>query len=140
MHAGKLGSKAAEDLAKSARERKISFIAAVISSGAVSAFDLAHALSTALALPLVDLSAVDMDRLPKGLVDSKLTTQYQLVLLGRRGNRLFIGGADPTDQEAAERIKFATQLSPEWVIVEYDKLANLMETQGASATDRKSVV
>ena len=135
VSAGKLGSKAAEDLAKSARERKISFIAAVISSGAVSAFDLAHALSTALALPLVDLSAVDMDRLPKGLVDSKLTTQYQLVLLGRRGNRLFIGGADPTDQEAAERIKFATQLSPEWVIVEYDKLARLMETQGASATE-----
>ena len=44
-------------------------------------------------------------------------------MLGKRGNRLFIGGADPTDQEAAERIKFATQLSPEWVIVEHDKLA-----------------
>ena len=135
MSAGKLGSKAAEDLAKSARERKISFIAAVISSGAVSAFDLAHALSNALALPLVDLAAVDMERLPRGLVDSKLTTQYRLVLLGRRGNRLFIGGADPTDQEAAERIKFATQLSPEWVIVEYDKLARLMEAQDASASD-----
>ena len=135
VSAGKLGSKAAEDLAKSARERKISFIGAVIASGAVSAFDLAHALSKALALPLVDLTAVDMERLPKGLVDVKLTTQYRLVLLGRRGNRLFIGGADPTDQEAAERIKFATQLSPEWVIVEYDKLANLMETQGASATE-----
>ena len=39
-------------------------------------------------------------------------------MLGKRGNRLFIGGADPTDQEAVERIKFATQLSPEWVIVE----------------------
>ena len=135
VSAAKLSSKAAEDLAKSARERKISFIAAVISSGAVSAFDLAHALSNALALPLVDLAAVDMERLPRGLVDSKLTTQYRLVLLGRRGNRLFIGGADPTDQEAAERIKFATQLSPEWVIVEYDKLARLMETQDASASD-----
>ena len=135
VSAAKLSSKAAEDLAKSARERKISFIAAVISSGAVSAFDLAHALSNALALPLVDLAAVDMERLPRGLVDSKLTTQYRLVLLGRRGNRLFIGGADPTDQEAAERIKFATQLSPEWVIVEYDKLARLMEAQDASASD-----
>ena len=135
MHAGKLGSKAAEDLAKSARERKISFIGAVIASGAVSAFDLAHTLSTALALPLVDLAAVDLDRLPKGLVDAKLVTQYQLVLLGRRGNRLFIGGADPTDQEAVERIKFATQLSPEWVIVEYDKLARLMETQGNTANE-----
>ena len=135
MHAGKLGSRAAEDLAKSARERKISFIAAVIASGAVSAADLAHTLSASLALPLIDLAAVDIDRLPKGLVDIKLTAQYQLVLLGRRGNRLFIGGADPTDQEAVERIKFATQLSPEWVIVEYDKLARLMEVQGNTANE-----
>ena len=117
VHAGKLGNRAAEDLAKSARERKISFIGAVIASGAVSAFDLAHTLSTSLALPLVDLSAVDLERLPKALVDAKLAAQYQIVLLGKRGNRLFIGGADPTDQEAVERIKFATQLSPEWVIV-----------------------
>ena len=135
MHAGKLSSKAAEDLAKSAKERKISFIGAVIASGAVSAFDLAHTLSTSLALPLLDLSAVDLERLPKGIVEPKLAVQYQLVMLGRRGNRLFIGGADPTDQEAVERIKFATQLSPEWVIVEYDKLARLMESQGASATE-----
>jgi type IV pilus assembly protein PilB len=135
VHAGKLSSKAAEDLAKSARERKISFIGAVIASGAVSPFDLAHTLSTSLALPLVDLSAVDLERLPKGLVDNKLASQYQLVMLGRRGNRLFIGGADPTDQEAVERIKFATQLSPEWVIVEYDKLARIMESQGNTAAE-----
>jgi len=135
VHAGKLSSKAAEDLAKSAKERRISFIGAVIASGAVSAFDLAHTLSTALALPLLDLSAVDLERLPKNVVDPKLAVQYQLVMLGRRGNRLFIGGADPTDQEAVERIKFATQLSPEWVIVEYDKLARLMESQGATATE-----
>ena len=135
MHAGKLSSKAAEDLAKSAKDRKISFIGAVIASGAVSPFDLAHTLSTALALPLLDLSSVDFERLPKGIVDTKLAVQYQLVMLGRRGNRLFIGGADPTDQEAVERIKFATQLAPEWVIVEYDKLARLMESQGATAAE-----
>ena len=135
VHAGKLSSKAAEDLAKSAKERRISFIGAVIASGAVSAFDLAHTLSAALALPLLDLSAVDLERLPKNVVDPKLAVQYQLVMLGRRGNRLFIGGADPTDQEAVERIKFATQLAPEWVIVEYDKLARYMETQGSTATE-----
>jgi type IV pilus assembly protein PilB len=135
VHAGKLSSKAAEDLAKAALERKTSFISAVIASGAVSAIDLAHTLSASLALPLLDLSAVDLERLPKGVIDPKLATQYQVVVLGRRGNRLFIGGANPTDQEAVERIKFATQLSPEWVIVEYDKLARLMETQGTTAAE-----
>ena len=43
-------------------------------------------------------------------IDAKLAAQYQIVVLGKRGNRLFIGGADPTDQEAGERIKFATLL------------------------------
>jgi hypothetical protein len=62
VHAGKLSSKAAEDLAKSAKDRRISFIGAVLASGAVSAVDLAHTLSTALALPLLDLSAVDFER------------------------------------------------------------------------------
>ncbi len=131
VHAGKLSAKAAEDLARSAKERRASFVSAVISAGAVHPADLAHTLSTSLALPLLDLTAVDLTRLPRGIVDPKLALQYQLMVLGKRGNRLFIGAADPTDQEAVERIKFATQLSPEWVIVEYDKLVRLQETQAA---------
>jgi type IV pilus assembly protein PilB len=135
VHAGKLSSKAAEDLAKIAADRKIGFVASVIASGAVSATELAHTLSTTLAVPLVDLNAVDLEKLPKGIVDAKLTQQYHIVPLARRGSRLFIGGADPTDQEASERIKFATQLSPEWVIVEYDKLTRLLEAQNTSANE-----
>ncbi len=56
-------------------------------------------------------------------------------MLGKRGSRLFIGGADPTDQEAVERIKFATQLAPEWVIVEHDKLSKILEGTTASVTE-----
>ena len=133
VHAGRLSAKAAEDLVKSAKERKSSFIASVISAGAVSPTDLAHTLSTALALPLLDLNAIDPQRLPHNLVDTKLALQYQIIVLGKRGNRLFIGGADPTDQEAVERIKFATQLTPEWVIVEHDKLSRILEKASASA-------
>jgi type IV pilus assembly protein PilB len=135
VHAGKLGVKSAEELVKSAKERRVSFVSTVIGNGSVSATELAHTLSSTLALPLLDLNAVDSERLPRNIVDAKLAVQYQIVVLGRRGNRLFIGGADPTNQEAVERIKFATQLSPEWVIVEYDKLSKILEGQGASAND-----
>ncbi|MCW5665866.1 MAG: type IV-A pilus assembly ATPase PilB [Piscinibacter sp.] len=135
VHAGRLNAKTAEELVKSAKEKKASFISSVIGAGAVAPADLAHTLSTALALPLLDLAAVDVQKLPKNVVDIKLAAQYQVVVLGKRGNRLFIGGADPTDQEAVERIKFATQLSPEWVIVEHDKLAKLLEATGASANE-----
>jgi len=135
VHAGKLSTKTAEDLVKTARERRSSFVSAVIGAGALSPADLAHTLSSALALPLLDLNAVDGAKLPRNIIEGKLAAQYQILVLGKRGNRLFIGGADPTDQEAAERIKFATQLSPEWVIVEHDKLAKVLENQGASASE-----
>ncbi len=135
VHAGKLNPKTAEELVRSAREKRASFVASVIGTGSVSAADLAHTLSTALALPLLDLTAIDATKLPKNVIETKLASQYQVVVLGKRGNRLFIGGADPTDQEAAERIKFATQLSPEWVIVEHDKLTKLLETTGASTNE-----
>jgi len=135
VHAGKLNGKAAEALVKQAAERKVSFVSALIAAGSVSAGDLAHTLSGALALPVLDLTSVDAERLPRNVIDAKMVNQYQVVVLGKRGNRLFIGGADPTDQEAVERIKFATQLSPEWVIVEYDKLAKLLSATGTSASD-----
>lgn len=135
VHAGRLNAKTAEELVKSSRDKKVSFISSVIGAGAVAPADLAHTLSSALALPLLDLASVDVQKLPKNVIDGKLALQYQVVVLGKRGNRLFIGGADPTDQEAVERIKFATQLSPEWVIVEHDKLAKLLEATGASAAE-----
>lgn len=135
VHAGKLQAKAAEDLVRQAREKKTSFVNAVIASGQVSPFDLAHTLSSALALPLLDLSAMDPQRMPQNVIDAKLAHQYQVVALARRGSRLFVGGADPTDLEVIERIKFATQLQPEWVIVEHDKLVKMLSQSGASATE-----
>jgi type IV pilus assembly protein PilB len=135
VNAGKISTKTAEDLLKSSRERKASFSSTVVAAGAVSPADLAHTLSAALALPLLDLNSVDLQKIPKNIVDQKTASQYQLLVLGKRGSRLFVATADPTDQEAAERVKFATQLSPEWVIVEQDKLAKLVESQGTSATE-----
>ena len=135
VNAGKLSGRSADDLVRQAKEKKSSFVATVIAAGAITPSDLAHALSSALALPLLDLSTITADRLPRNVIDARMAQQYQVVVLGKRGNRLFIGGADPTDQEAAERIKFATQLAPEWVIVEYDKLSKLLETNGTSAAE-----
>jgi type IV pilus assembly protein PilB len=135
VHAGKLNAKTAEELVRSSKDKRSSFVQSVIESGHVAPGDLAHTLSSALALPLLDLTSIDPQKLPKNVIDGKLAVQYQVVVLGKRGNRVFIGGADPTDQEAAERIKFATQLSPEWVIVEHDKLSKLLEGSGASASE-----
>ncbi|NZD46928.1 type IV-A pilus assembly ATPase PilB [Sphaerotilus sulfidivorans] len=133
--AGKLPSRIAEDLSRVARDQRRSFVSAVVGANALSAYDLACSLSQVLGLPLLDLDAIDINRLPQNLVDARTLSQYQVLVLGRRGSRLFIGGADPTDQEAVDRIKFATQLTPEWVVLEYDKLARIVDAKSTSAGD-----
>ena len=133
--AGKLGQKSAEDIYKKASSGRTSFIAELTGSGAVSAADLAHTMSGAYAAPLVDLDALDSERLPKGLLDSKICHAYRVVVLSKRNNRLTVATADPSDQEAIEKIKFATQLGVDWVIAEYDKLLKLVETTTVTATE-----
>ena len=135
VNAGKMTPRAANDLLKTSRDKRITFTAAALAAGAVKPTELAHTLSGALALPLLDLDAVDTNRLPRNILDAKLAAQYRLIVLGKRGSRLFIGTSDPTDQEASERIKFATQMSPEWVLVEHDKLQKVLESQSGSTSD-----
>ena len=133
--AGQLTQKAAEDIYRKAQLSRTNFIAELIESGSISPAALAHTMSSAFAAPLVDLDAVDATRLPKGLLDSKICLAYKVVVLSKRGNRLIVATADPSDQSAAEKIKFATQLGVEWIIAEFDKLSKLVEKSTASASD-----
>jgi type IV pilus assembly protein PilB len=133
--AGKLGQRSAEDLYKKAQSGRTSFIAELTGSGAVSASDLAHTMSVAFAAPLLDLDAIDLQRLPKGLLDAKICSDYRIVVLSKRNNRLMVATADPADQQAADKIKFATQLGVDWVIAEYDKLSKLVESQSTTANE-----
>jgi type IV pilus assembly protein PilB len=133
--AGKLGQKSAEEIYRKALSGKNSFIAELVGSGAVSAVDLAHTLSAAFAAPLIDLDAIDPQRLPKGLLDGKICLDYRVVVLSKRNNRLMVATADPSDQGAAEKIKFSTQLGVDWVIAEYDKLSKLVTATTTTATE-----
>ncbi|MDB5885127.1 MAG: type pilus assembly ATPase PilB [Polaromonas sp.] len=135
VSAGKLGQKTAEQIFLKAQVSRSSFMAELTGSGAVSAFDLAHIMSTSFAAPLVDMDAVDIQRLPKGLLDSKICVSCRIVVLGKRNNRLIIATADPSDQGVEEKIKFSTQLGVDWVIAEYDKLSRLVDASNATATD-----
>lgn len=132
---GKLEQKFAEDIYRKAKANRSSFIAELTGSGAVSAADLAHTLSLAFAAPLIDLAAVDLNRLPKGLLDNKICQDFRLVVLGKRQNRLIVATADPSDQQATERVKFSTQHNVDWVIAEYDKLLKLVSANTATAAE-----
>ncbi len=129
---GKLTQKSAEDTYKKSQSSKISFIAELTASGVVSAADLAHTVSSVFGAPLLDLNAIDPLRLPRDLLDTKICAAYKVIVLSKRNNRLIVATADPTDQEAAEKIKFSTQMGVDWIIAEYDKLTKLVESTGKS--------
>jgi type IV pilus assembly protein PilB len=112
-------------------------LAEFTSSGAVSVLPILLILISAAYCSSFGGSRqpVDPQRLPKGLLDPKLCNAYRVIPLAKKSNRLIVATADPSDQEAAEKIKFATQLGIEWVIAEYDKLMKLVEAAGTSAAE-----
>jgi len=136
--AGTLDQKTAEMLYGKAQASRKSFVAEMVDSGAVSPITLAHTLCKAFIAPLVDLSALNIEGLPANLLDEKICRDYQLLPLGKRNNVLVIATADPSNREAAEKIKFATQLSVEWVVVEFDKLMKLNATRFTEANEKFS--
>jgi type IV pilus assembly protein PilB len=135
ISAGKLAQKTAEDIYKKSQAGRSSFIAELTGSGAVSATDLAYTVASVFGAPLLDLDAIDPARLPKELLDSKICQSYRVLPLSKRNNRLIVATADPTDQEAAEKIKFTTQMGVDWIIAEYDKLSKLVESSTKSVSE-----
>ena len=133
ISAGKLGQKSAEDTYRKAQANRTSFIAELTGSGAVSASDLAHTMSSSFGAPMLDLHAVNVQRLPRNLLDIKLCQALRVVVLSKRNNRLIVATADPSDQQAAEKIKFATQMGVDWIIAEYDKLTKMVEANATTA-------
>jgi type IV pilus assembly protein PilB len=118
---------------QSAKDRKSSFVTQLIAAGAAKARDIAIAASAEFGVPLYDLDshAVDLDIVK--LVQDKLLQKHRCLPLYRRGKRLFLGVADPTNLHAIDEIKFATGLGIEAVVVEDDKLQKLIDKAAEQA-------
>jgi len=126
---GKLDKATVQKAMKIAQDQRKSLVAELVDSGAMSPLNLAQILAQAFAVPLLDLSSIQLSGLPKKLLDERMCKEYQLLVLGERDHALVIATADPSNQEATEKIKFATQRNVDWVVVEYDKLVLALKAQ-----------
>ncbi|TSE23377.1 putative type II secretion system protein HxcR [Tepidimonas sediminis] len=133
MAQGALTLEQAQQLYAEAQRKRTGFITELIEARAVSPRELAHTMSAAFAAPLIDLEAVDPQRLPQGVLSARTCQQFRIVPLARRGNRLSVATADPSDLQAAEKVKFETQLMVDWIIAEVDKLEQLVQTYTTGA-------
>jgi type IV pilus assembly protein PilB len=130
---GLLSEEQAREAAGHARKARLSLVSHLVQSKTLSARDIAHAAAREFGVPLLDLDAIEPERAVVMLVQERLIRQHQALPLFKRGKRLFVAIADPTNQDALDEIKFHTGLGTDPVLVEEDKLARAMDRALESA-------
>ncbi len=112
---------------QNAKDRRTSFVTQLVASGAAKARDIAIAAASEFGVPLYDLDAQQIDLDTVRLVSDKLLQKHRVLPLYRRGKRLFLAVADPTNLHAIDEIKFQTGMGIEAIVVEDDKLQRMLD-------------
>lgn len=122
-----LDTELASKAAAQAKKDKVPFIQHIVGSGILSARTVARVASEEFGTPVFDLDCLNKETAPAKLVDDKLIRKHQTLPLAKRGNRLFLAVADPTDLHALDEIKFSSGLNTDAILVEADKLKTAIE-------------
>jgi type IV pilus assembly protein PilB len=104
-----------------------SIVTQLVKTGAAHARDIAIAASSEFGVPLFDLDASNLDPETVRLVSEKLLTKHRVLPVFKRGKRLFLAVADPTNLHAIDEIKFQTGMGVEAVVVEDDNLQKAVD-------------
>jgi type IV pilus assembly protein PilB len=99
----------------------------------VNPAQLAAANSIEFGIPLFDVGSLDASQSAIKLVNEDLVRKHNVLPLFRRGNRLFVGIADPTNTQALDEIKFQSNLVVEAILVDEEKIHRTIEQWLASA-------
>jgi type IV pilus assembly protein PilB len=112
---------------QAASEKRTSFVTQLVAAGAATARDIAVAAATEYGVPLFDLNSLAVDLDTVKTVTDKLLAKHRVLPLFKRGKRLFLGVADPTNLHAIDEIKFQTGLAVDAIVVEDDKLQKFLD-------------
>lgn len=118
-----------------AKREHIPFVMHLVNSNLVNAKIAAQIASDEFGTPVFDFAAFNKEYLPKGLVDDKLIEKHHVLPLSKRGNRLYVAVADPTDLHALDDFKFNTGLNTDAILVEADKLKQAIDRHLNAAAD-----
>ena len=117
-----------------AKKQRLPLVAYLVNQNLAESRAIAVAASHEFGVPLLDLDAVEVDLEVIRAVDQKLINKHRVLPLVKRGQRLFLGIADPTNLAAIDDIKFQTSLRIDPVVVEQDKLEERI-TKAIEAVD-----
>lgn len=88
---------------------------------------IAEIASKNFGIPLFDLDSIDSNLMPKDIIKTELMKRHFVVPLYKRGRKLFVATADPTNQSALDEIKFYSGILTQPILVEANKLARLID-------------
>ena len=129
----------AEAMQTQAQTAGVAFVEQLLLGKRMTPQQLAIFAARAFGVPLLDLTAFDLDAINKEFVDVKMAQSRRVLPLHRRGNRLFVATSDPANLQALEEVRFKTNLVVEAVVVEDDKLAaaiaKVVEASGVNLKD-----
>ncbi len=125
---GLLAEDAAAEAFQEALSNKIPFVKHLVETNLVDGKSIAHAAASEFGVPLVDIDALEVDNDTVKLVSRDLIEKHGALPIYKRGNRVFIGVADPTNLQALDEIKFNIGGgTTEAVVVEWNKLSKVIE-------------
>ncbi len=129
----------AEKAFQQALKTRTPFVTHLVENKILESRKIAETASIEFGIPFFDLDALDTEAAPVDLVEEKLLRTHRALPLVKRGNRLFLAVADPTNHQVLDEIKFNTGLASEAVVVEEDKLnrhiEQALEAQDTSMSD-----
>lgn len=123
------------ELTERALNEKTVFIDELLAKRYISAKKLAHFLSSAFHLPLMDLDNYNFANIPREILEGPLMVDKALIPLENKNNTLFLATSDPTMIADFQFITFKTDLKIDLIIVEHDKLTRALELVRQSEVD-----
>ena len=95
---------------------------------------IAAANAQEFGIPLFDASSLDIKQSAIKLINEDLIQKHKAMPLFKRGNRLYVGIADPTNTRALDEIKFQANLTVEPILVDQDQLERVIDQALAQAS------
>ena len=135
VQAGRIKEAEAEALLSQAAATKTSLIEQLVNSRKATSADIARFAADTFGYPLLDLSAFDDVHIQQTTIDRKLIATHRVVPLHKRGSRLSIAIADPTNSRALDEIRFQTGMAVDPVVVDESQLSPLVAKLSTSAEE-----
>src|SRR5580765_8092405 len=108
-------------------KQKIPVASLLLERSLVSSAQLALAMSEEFGVPLLDAEAIDLNQVPQNLINEDLANKQLVLPIYRRGPRIFVAVADPTNTRALDDVKFHTKSAVEPVLIDSEQLSRLID-------------